>query len=467
MNGLRKRLIGSRQFYKTVLLITLPIIMQNALTSVVGFLDNIMVGRLGTDAINGIAISGSLLFVFQLAIFGAVSGAGIFGAQFYGKGDHKGVSEALRIKLYLSVVLTAVGILLFCFFMKDFVGLYLHDATSSVGSPEETLNQATKYLTIMLIGLPPMALSICYSSSMRECGETFVPMIAGIIAVLTDLFLNWVLIFGNLGLPALGVQGAAIATVISRFADCAINVTYTHTHKNKLKFAQYVLETFNVSGSLLKNVAIKGLPLMCNEIFWVLSVTVTGQLYSYRGLDVLAANNINTNIGNVFNIVFIALGSTVGILVGQQLGSGDTEGAHDTAYKMIFFSVASCFITSAVMLSVSGVIPNFYKTEPEVRQLASSLIKVYALGMPLMAFNHATYFAIRSGGKTFITLLFDSVYCWTVNVPLAFVLVHYTGLPFLSIYTLVVFSEIVKCVLATIFLRKLNWAVDLTQSIEN
>lgn len=466
MNELRKKLIGSRQFYKTVLLLTLPIIMQNALTSIVGFLDNIMVGRLGTDAINGIAISGSLLFVFQLAIFGAVSGAGIFGAQFYGKGDHKGVSDALRIKLYLSIILTALGILIFCYFMKDLIGLYLHESSDSSASPEETLRQATSYLTIMLIGLPPMAISICYSSSMRECGETFVPMVAGIIAVLTDLFLNWVLIFGNLGMPALGVRGAAIATVISRFADCAINLTYTHTHTTKLKFAKYVLKSFKVPSGLLKNVAIKGLPLMCNEIFWVLSITVTSQLYSYRGLNVLAANNINTNIGNVFNIVFIALGSTVGILVGQQLGNGDIDGAHDTARKMIFFSVASCIVTSAIMISVSGIIPQFYNTEVEVKQLASSLIIVYASAMPLMAFNHASYFAIRSGGKTFITLLFDSVYCWTVNVPLAFVLIHFTSLPFLTVYTIVVFSEFLKCFIAYMFLKKLNWAVDLTQNLE-
>lgn len=460
-----RRFIGTKSFYKKVMLISIPIMLQNALTSVVNLLDNMMVGRLGTNQMSGVAIAGSLLFVFQMAIFGAVSGAGIFGAQYYGKGDHKGVADTLRIKLYMAIFFSIVGVSAFCLYNKGLIGLYLHEGEGSdLTGIAETFKYAKEYLIVMLIGLPPMALSICYASSMRECGETFVPMVSGIIAVLTDLILNWVMIFGNLGFPALGVSGAAIATVISRFTECIINIAWTHRHSGRLKFAPFVFNSLKVPGNLLKQIAIKGFPLMCNEIFWVLSVTVTGQCYSYRGLTVVAANNINTTIGNVFNIVFIALGSAVAIIVGQQLGNGDIEGAHDTTRKLITFSVATCLITSAVMISVSHIVPQVYKTTDEVREIASNMMIVYALGMPLMAYNHASYFAIRSGGKTFITLLFDSVYCWLVTVPIAYCLIHYTSMSIVPIYAIVTFSEFAKCILATVFLKKLNWAVNLVEN---
>ena len=454
--------IGTKSFYKNVLLVSVPIMLQNALTSVVNLLDNMMVGRLGDNPMSGVAIAGSLLFVFQMAIFGSVSGAGIFGAQFFGKKDHKGVADTLRIKLYMALFFSILGIGLFLLNMDGFVGLYLHESEDvDPLNLIETLKYSKEYLTIMLIGLPPMALSICYASSMRECGETFVPMVAGIIAVLTDLVLNWILIFGNLGFPALGVSGAAIATVISRFTECIINIIWTHRHGEKLEFSKYLFKTLKVPGSLLRKVAIKGFPLMCNEIFWVLSITVTSQCYSCRGLTVVAANNINTNIGNVFNIVFIALGSAVAIIVGQQLGNGEIEEAHATTRKLVAFSVASCIVTSAIMISVSHLVPKVYNTTDAVRSLASSLIIIYALAMPLMAYNHASYFAIRSGGKTFITLLFDSVYCWVVTVPLAYILIHYTSMTIVPIYAIVTFSELAKCVIATVFLKKLNWAVNL------
>ncbi|MCQ2482479.1 MAG: MATE family efflux transporter [Clostridia bacterium] len=460
-----KSFIGTKSFYKKVMLISIPIMLQNALTSVVNLLDNMMVGRLGTNQMSGVAIAGSLLFVFQMAIFGAVSGAGIFGAQFYGKGDHKGVADTLRIKLYMAFLFSIVGVTVFSIYNKGLIDLYLHEGDGAdLESITETFKYAKEYLMIMLIGLPPMALSICYASSMRECGETFVPMVSGIIAVLTDLVLNWIMIFGNLGFPALGVSGAAIATVISRFTECIINMIWTHRHSEKLKFASYVFNSFGVPSELLKQIAIKGFPLMCNEIFWVLSITVTSQCYSYRGLTVVAANNINSTIGNVFNIVFIALGSAVGIIVGQQLGNGDIDGAHATTRKLIAFSVATCLITSTVMISVSHLVPQVYKTTEAVRNLASQLIVVYALAMPLMAYNHASYFAIRSGGKTFITLLFDSVYCWAVTVPIAYCLIHYTSMSIVPIYAIVTFSEFAKCILATIFLKKLNWAVNLVDN---
>ncbi len=463
MNGLKEKYLGSRNFYRNTLAIAFPIMLQNGLMNVVNLLDNLMVGRLGTEQMSGVAIAGNLLFVFQMAIFGAVSGAGIFGAQFYGKGDHKGVADSLRIKLYVGLVLLMIGEAILFFKKESLINLYLRAEVNDVAKAAMTLEASLKYMRIMMISLPFQAAGICYSSSLRECGKTRVPLYAGIAAVITDLVLNWLLIFGNLGFPKLGVEGAAIATVISRIVDCMINIIWTHTHSSKMPYARYLFKKVTVPGALLKQVTIKGLPLMMNEIFWVLSITYLNQIYSEMGLDVVAANNISVTLSNVFNILFIALGSAVGIMVGQELGKGLIEKARSTARKLIFFSVISTFGVGLVMIAVSGLFPRLYQTTDVVRELASKLIAFYAVAMPIMAFNHASYFAIRSGGKTFITLVLDSVYCWTVTVPIAYVLVNYTSINIAYIYLMVQLSEITKCVVATIFLKKLNWAVNLVE----
>lgn len=463
MNGIREKYIGSKDFYKATLAVAFPIMLQNGLMNVVNLLDNLMVGRLGTEQMSGVSIAGNLLFVFQMAIFGAVSGAGIFGAQFFGKGNHKGVADSLRIKLYVGLVLLLIGEAILYFNKESLIGLYLHATSADVENAAMTLDASMRYMRIMMFSLPFQAAGICYSSSLRECGRTKIPLYAGIAAVITDLFFNWLLIFGNLGFPKMGVEGAAVATVLSRIVDCMVNIIWTHKNSSKIIYPKFLYKQVTVPSSLLKQVTVKGLPLMMNEIFWVLSVTYLNQVYSERGLDVVAANNISVTLSNVFNILFIALGSAVGIMVGQELGKGHIEEAKITARKLIFFSVASTFVVGLMMIGVSGLFPRLYVTTDAVRSLASKLIAFYAIAMPIMAFNHASYFAIRSGGKTLITMLLDSVYCWTVTVPIAYVLVHYSTLGIAYIYLIVQLSEIAKCTVATIFLKKLNWAVNLVE----
>ncbi len=458
---LKKRYFGSKSFYLMVLAVALPIMIQNGMTNVVGLLDNLMVGRLGTDEMSGVSIIGNLMFVYIMICFGSVSGPGIFGAQFYGKNDHHGVAECFRAKIYIVFIMMTLFAGIMLTVGDSIITLYLHDSGDGIGSIPATFLAAKTYMLIMLIGLPPLAVSTAYASTLRECGETLVPMKAGIIAVFIDLIFNWLLIFGNLGFPKLGVAGAAIATVMSRYVECIINVAWTHTHTSRVPFACYIFEKPTIRGSLLKNISIKGLPLMLNEILWVLAMVTVTQCYSCRGLSVVAALNINSTVANVFNIVFVALGSSVAIIVGQKLGAGLIDEAKSSARKLIVFSFLSCIITSIVMASVSGIFPLLFKTEPVVRSTATVLILINAAVMPLQAISHASYFAIRSGGRTFITFLFDSVFSWAIVVPTAYLLANYTSLPISMIFAIVLYTEIVKVTLAIIFLKKLNWAVKI------
>ena len=461
-----RKFIGDKQFYKTVFFIAIPIMLQNALTSVVGLLDNVMVGQMGTDNMTGVSIANNLLFVYLIVCFGAVSGAGIFSAQYFGKSDFKGMAAAFRMKIYICVVVTIAAFVIFLLSGPNLISLYIHDSGDGIGDVVQTAKAAWEYLLIMLFGLPFLAISMCYSSSVRESGVTIPPMITGIIAVLTDLVLNYLLIFGNYGFPRMGVRGAAIATVIARITECVLNITYTHIRAKKFGFIRYAFKTFRIPVELLKGIAIKGSPLVANEAFWVISITIATQCYSTRGISAIAALNINSSIANVFNIFFLAMGSAVSIIIGPMLGANKIKEAKETTTKMVFCTFLICIVSGSLMALCSRPFPNIYNTEPEVKALALKLILISSCFVPFQGICHSAYFALRSGGKTWLTFLFDSGLQWALFIPLAYTLSHFTDLSILKIYTIATCSDIVKCFLSIIFLKKLNWAQNIV-STEN
>ena len=452
----KTKFIGDKAFYQKVLFLAVPMIIQNAITSFVSFLDNIMVGQIGTEQMSGVAIINQLMFVFNICIFGGVSGAGIFGTQYYGKGDYEGQKYTFRFKLYACLIITGIALLLFGFADEFLISLYLSD-NGSIGNISLALGFAQEYLIIMMIGLIPFAISQTYINTMRESGQSLVPMIASITAVLTNLVLDYILIFGVFGIPAMGVAGAAIATVIARFIECLIVVIWTHRNPKKNPYIVGAYRGLSIPRSILKEVIKKGSPLMLNEMFWASGMAVIAQCYAYRGLEVVAAQNISSTITNLFNIVYIQLGSCISIVVGQLLGAGKLEEAKDADNKMIFFSVGCCTCVSLIMIGLGGLFPDIYNTEESIKELAKIFIIISALVMPLCAFSHCTYFTLRSGGKTIVTFLFDSVYTWVLIIPFAYILSHFTTLSIITVFFLVQFTEIVKVIIGFFMVKSNVW----------
>ena len=438
-------------------------IVQNGLTSFVSFLDNIMVGQIGTEPMSGVAIVNQLFFVFNICIFGGVSGAGIFSAQFFGKGDFEGQKYTFRFKLYACLLITAIACVLFHFLDEPLISLYLNDG-GSVGNTRLALSYGKEYLAIMIFGLLPFAVSQTYVSTIRETGQTFVPMVSGIVAVITNLVLDYVLIFGAFGAPALGVAGAAIATVIARYTECLIVVIWAHRHPDKNPYLIGVYKGLRIPGSILADIFRKGLPLMFNEMLWAVGMAVIVQCYAVRGLEVVAAQNISSTISNLFNIVYLQLGNCISIVVGQKLGAGQLEEAKDADNKIIFFDVACCACISVIMILLGGLFPEIYKTEPGIKALAKNFIIISAMAMPLCAFSHCSYFTLRSGGKTIVTFLFDSVYTWVVMIPYAFVLSRFTTLSITMVFFLVSFTEIIKVIIGFFMIKSNVWLQNIVNS---
>ncbi len=457
---IKQKYIGDRHFYGKVIMIALPIMLQNGITNVVSLLDNVMVGRIGTEQMSGVSIVNQLFFILLLCLFGATSGAGILGAQYYGDGDHEGVKNVFRIKLLLCAIIAAIGVAVLYFFSTPLISLYLHEG-SATGDLKATLNYGIRYLNLMLIAQIPLAIEFCYSSTLRESGQTAVPMKASIAAVFVNLVLNYILIYGKLGFPVMGVAGAAIATIISRFVQVSIVVIWSHTHYEKAPYFKKVYITLKAPAAMVGKVMKLAMPITLNETLWSLSVATLMALYSVRGLAAVAGLNINSTISNVFNIVFVALGDSVAIIVGQQLGAGKIEEGKQTAYRIIFFSVVVCLGIGTVMFLTAPLFPKVYNTSDEVRYIATNMIRITACMMPFQSFLHSAYFTIRSGGKTFITFLFDGLFMWGVSVPLAFVLTKFTNLPIVPLYLLCQMSDILKCALGYRLLKGGKWAQNI------
>ena len=458
--GFLGKFIGNKAFYKMVFAVAIPIMIQNGITNFVSLLDNIMVGLVGEEQMNGVAIVNQLFFIFNLGIFGAVSGAGIFTAQYFGKGDNDGVVQTFRFKLMTAVVISAVAAGIFALFYQPLIKLFISMDLSlgeNAAKADATFNFGVSYMWVMLVGLLPFALSQAYSGTLRETGHTVLPMVAGFAAVAVNCVGNYLLIFGKFGCPELGVVGAAIASVASRFVELGMLIVATHSSKKidcgKGVFARF----FHVDKELVRKIFLKGAPLFVNEVVWATGMTLLTLCYSMRGLSAVAAYSISSTVVNVFNIAYMALGNSVGIIVGKYLGAGDVETAQDVDNKMIAFSVMTGLVLGALLAATSWLFPMAYNVSDEAKRIAASFLLITGCLMPLHGFLHSCYFTLRCGGKTLITFLYDSVFVCVVNVPLAFALVKLTNLDVTWVYLIANGIEVFKAVLGFVMLRKKIW----------
>lgn len=451
-----------RDVYKKALLLAVPMMIQNGITNAVGLVDNVMVGSLGTESMTAVSIVVQLIFVFNLSVFGGLSGPGIYGAQYYGQGNQEGVRNVFRIKLWIGAFCMLVGILVFVTLDTALIGLYLHGNDAGIDSAL-TVTYAKQYLQIMLFNIFPFVITQVYAGSLRETGESFKPMIAGVCSVVVDIVLNYILIYGKFGFPRLEVCGAAIATVAARVVEMVIIIIWAHAQKRRHTFLQGVYRTLKVPVTMVKEILKKSIPIYFNEFLWAGGIAALTQCYSLRGLSVVAGMNISNALCNLLNVVFVAMGNAVGILSGQLLGAGKYKEAKANSMSLMWFTGGLCVLLTIMLVSISGVFPLLYDTSDEVRKLGGSFIVITALFFPVQGCLNALYFTLRSGGKTFVTFLFDSVYSWVVTVPMAWLLCNLTTLPILTIYAIVQSADIIKLVVGYVLIQKGIWITNLVE----
>jgi len=456
-----KQLFGGRDFYKQVLKISLPIMIQSGITSSVSMLDNLMIGSLGAEATSGVSIVNQLLFVFSMVIFGTGAAIGIFTSQFHGAEDIRGVRYTFRLKIYTSIFVTLLTVIGLFVFDGEAISLFLHE-TDSTADIAKALNFGKDYLRVMLIGLLPYALSQAYASTLRESGEVKLPLYSGICAIVCNITLNYLLIFGLLGFPALGVVGAAIATVISRFAELSVLVLFTHRRSERYRFAVGAFSSPKIPLSLLYSILRKGSPLFFNELIWSFAMTLRNQCISTAGLDAVAALNIQTTVTNVLNISYLALGSSIAIILGNTLGAGDLGRAKKESKKLLAFSTLVGFGMGLLQISLSRFFPLLYNLPDSTRELASYMLVISGLSLGANALAVSSYYTLRSGGLALLTMFFDCGYAWAVTVPVSLILSHFTSVGIHTLFAAVTVAESAKCILGLMLVARVNWARRLT-----
>lgn len=452
------KFIGTKSFYRSVFRIAVPIMIQNVVTNSVSLVNNITVSNLGTESLAGVAISNTLISIYYLCIFGAISATGLFGAQFAGRKEYDGERYVFRLMILLSTAFSVLWMLFFWIGGKPLIRLFLHDGGSVA---DLTLSEGYRYLAVMCLCFLPYSVNSSYSEMLRENGRARIPMISSVIALVLSLLLNIVLV------PLLGVMGAAAASVVSRFVECAINVLWTHRFPEEVPFIYGAYYTMHVPTDLARRVLIKGAPLILSETLWSVGETVITQSYSYHGVTAVAAINMAVTISSLVNTAFFSLGVAIGIILGNILGSGDLEKARDTDNKLLVLSLFVGMMVGVVLLGVGVIVPQLYVSQPDdVRRLARIFIWCEAAGAPFRAYGNATYYTVRSGGNTVLTFIYDCGSIWFLSAATAYCLTHFTALSVVWVYFCVKMVEGIKCLIGTGLVAGGSWMKNIVDSVD-
>ena len=458
-----KRYISDTSFYKKVLAISLPIMVQSGITGFVSMLDNLMIGTLGTEAMTGVSITNQLIMIFNLVIFGAGSAGSIFVSQYYGARDNEGIRYTFRIKAYMNIAITAITAVLLILFGDAAISAFL-TSDGGEGDIALTFEYGREYLNIVLFGLFPFAISQVYSTTLRETEDTRVPMYSGFIALAVNTVLNLVLIYGLAGFPALGVKGAAIATVIARISEMLYLIVITHTRRAKYIFIRGVYSSVRVPLRLVKDVLIKGSPLLINELIWSLSMTAKNLCLSKSGIDAVAAVNIQSTLYNVLSVVYCALAASIAIIVGGMLGADEIDEAKRASKRLLVFSTLAGAVMGALQLGAAPLFPLLYNTGEGVRTLATYMMAFSAISAPTGALAIAAMYTVRAGGRTVEVLLFDCVHTLFITAGSAFVFTFIFPVEIYSLFAIVTLADATKCLIGVLLVKKIGWARNITKA---
>ena len=447
-----KKFIGDRAFYNTLIAVTAPLVLQQLITSSVQLVDNVMVASLGDGALASVGVVNQLYFVIMLITFGAMGGAGILTSQYNGSKDYNKLTQTFQFKIIIGLFIALLAFVLFSFTGEFFIDLFADEQT--------TIQGGLDYLQIAKYSAIPWAISIAISSTFRETGVTKPLLFISMITIFSNMGLNYILIFGNFGFPALGISGAAIATLIARFIE--LGLTLVLLKRSGIKFHFSLLKLFHIEKEVLPKIIKMAKPLMLNEFLWSMGQTVFLFAYSTRGDLALDAMNISGTISQLVFVTFGAIGTGIEVMVGNTLGKNELAKAEDNARKLIFFGITFAFFAGMLLFAASFFVMFLYPDQSvSTLQIAIFCIRVNSFFIAVYAFNVAVYFTLRSGGDTKSTLLMDSVYMWVVTVPMALVLAFFTSLPVTLMFLIIQGLDIPKAIFAINRYKKKYWVKNL------
>lgn len=437
---------------KRALLIAVPLMFQQLIVNSVNLVDNVMVGQLGDLALSAVSSANRFYFIATMGTNGMIGAAVIFLAQFHGANNHAKMKEAFRFSL-----ISAFGLCLFFFaaaltFPEYIIRFFINDA--------DIIAIGSSYLRIACFSYLPMVLALCVSNALRAMGETRLPLYVSITSVITNIILDYLLIFGVGPFPEMGVEGAALATMIARLVEAVIYLIVLKT--SDLPFNTRLCDLFKVDGKLAFNITKKALPLCINEILWSLGMAILLKYYSTRGIAANTGYSISTTISDLFYVLFTGMATASTVLIGTSLGANKLDEARDNGYKLICFSMLLSLAFGVTMFMSSYLVPIVFNVSDEAVTIAMTFLRVMSVLFWLYMFNTQCYFTLRAGGDTRSTMFMDSFYMFTVNLPIVGILAYFTNINIYLLYVAGQCTDFIKAILSFHLVRKEKWVKNLT-----
>jgi len=445
-------LFKGRQFYKKFIYIAGPIALQNLLMSSLALVDIVMIGQLGETAIAAVGLGGQVFFLATLLFYGISSGGAVFFAQFWGRKDIKSIKKTIFLVVILVEAGAAVLSILAITIPEYIINIFTTDSA--------VISDGSVYLTITGISYIFTALSIAYSLALRSIGKASLPLKATIVSITVNTGLNYILIFGKLGFPEMGIMGAAIATTISRFIEMAIIVTYVY--KSKSILAAGIKDFLNLKIDFVKRYFKTTFPVILNELAWAIGMLVYKVVYARMGTDTIATIGITETTDSLIFSFLLGSANASAIMIGNKIGERDIEGVHIYSHRFLIIAFFLGISGGSILLLIAPYVPLLFNVSDSVRRSATLVMYILAAFTVVKSFNlHFVIGMFRGGGDTRFSFLIDIIGTWFVGVPLAVVFGLILKFPLHFVVLIIIVEEVFKVVLGFFRYRSNKWIHDV------
>ena len=430
-----------------------PIILQQLIFSSLGMIDTVMIGHLGDASVAAVGVANQVFFLATLLYFGITSGAAIFTAQYWGRKDIPRIQQILGLSLVISLVGGAVFTLVAIGYPQAVLQIYSADP--------EVISLGGEYLQITALSYIFTAITYSFSVILRSINNVKLPMMTSLFALSLNSLLNFGLIFGNFGLPALGVKGAAIATVTARLFEAFLIVFLVY--RKQLPLAARPAALVKWDKIQLGKFFQTTLPVIITEIIWSLGTTTYTVVYAHISTEAIAAYNIALSVDRLIFVIFIGLGNACAIMIGNKIGEGEKDAATLFGKKYLLLGITAALALGLLMLLVKNPLLSLFGVTPETTLLAKNTLLVMIFSLPVRTMNLILLIGIlRSGGDTYYAFFIDAGVIWIVGVPMAYLGAYLLHLPVYWVYLMVISEEVVKVSLGLIRFSKGRWIHSLT-----
>jgi putative MATE family efflux protein len=446
-------LFNDKAFFKSLFALSLPIMLQNLITSFVNIVDTVMIGQLGTVEIAAVGLGNQVFFLFTMVLFGVCSGGAIFTAQFWGKKDIAGIRKNMGLCLILNTAAAMTFTVLALAVPERVIALYSADAA--------VIETGALYLRTLAPSYIPFGVSFVFILTLRSIEKVKLAMFSTLVALSINVALNWLFIFGAGPVPAMGVRGAALATVAARLAELGILVSASYARRYHMAGSLAEFLSFNRAFAL--RFLVITAPVIVNECIWALGITAQNVIFARTGTGAIAAFNITNTVSQLTWVVFIGLGNAVAVLIGKKIGEGAEETARDYARRITVFAPLLALAAASALYPLSKLLPFAFNVSPAVLAYVNGMFIILCCSYPFRAFNMTLIVGVcRAGGDTIFCVLFEVFFMWCYSLPLGAVMAFIVEAPVWLIYLCLCSEDVFKALFGLWRLRSGKWLRNVT-----